>query len=67
LQDEFRTLWRRLRRTALFVTHDLREAMRVANRLAVVAHGHVCACLEPAEVGASRDPTVRALREASGL
>ena len=67
LQGEFRTLQQRLRRTALFVTHDLREALRVADRLAVVAEGRVRASLRPDEVASSDDATVRALREASGL
>ncbi len=67
LQREFRALQQRLRRTALFVTHDLHEAMRVADRLAVVVGGRVRASLLPAEVARSVDPFVRALREASGL
>jgi osmoprotectant transport system ATP-binding protein len=67
LQTEFRALQQRLRRTILFVTHDLREAVRVSDRLVVVAEGRVCAALAPGDVGASADPVVRALREASGL
>jgi osmoprotectant transport system ATP-binding protein len=67
LQTEFRALQQRLKRTALFVTHDLHEAMRVADRLAVVIDGRVRACLVPADVARSDDPFVRALREASGL
>jgi osmoprotectant transport system ATP-binding protein len=67
LQGEFRALQRRLRRTVLFVTHDLREAMRVADRLVVIVDGRVRAALAPADVGSSDEPFVRALREASGL
>ncbi len=67
LQGEFRSLQQRLRRTALFVTHDLREAMRVADRVAVVADGRVRTTLRPADVAGSDDEVVRALREASGL
>ncbi len=67
LQTEFRALQQRLHRTVLFVTHDLHEAMRVADRLAVVAEGRVRACLSPSEVTSSEDDFVRALREASGL
>ena len=67
LQREFRALQQRLQRTVLFVTHDLHEAMRVADRLAVIADGRVRACLTPAEVTSSTDGFVRALREASGL
>ncbi len=39
LQDEFRNLQRTLRPTVILVTHDLREACRLADRLAVVDHG----------------------------
>ena len=67
LGTEFRALQRQLGRTALFVTHDLREAVRVADRLAVIADGRVRACLTPAAVATCDDVVVRALREASGL
>ncbi|HXJ35933.1 MAG TPA: ATP-binding cassette domain-containing protein [Candidatus Eisenbacteria bacterium] len=67
LQGEFHALQRRLRKTALFVTHDLREATRVADRVAVVDRGRVVVCLGAAEVGASDLPVLRALKEASGL
>ena len=67
LGGEFRVLQRRLGRTALFVTHDLREALRVADRLAVVADGRVRVCLAPSEIESCDDAIVRALREASGL
>jgi osmoprotectant transport system ATP-binding protein len=67
LQGEFRALQQRLGRTALFVTHDLREAMHVGDRLVVVAGGRVRASLRPADVPSSDDDVVRALREASGL
>src|SRR3989441_328418 len=39
LQHEFRALQGRLRKTALFVTHDLREAARVADRVALLSGG----------------------------
>jgi osmoprotectant transport system ATP-binding protein len=39
LQDEFRRLQLRLGKTVVFVTHDIREACRVADRLALVDHG----------------------------
>jgi osmoprotectant transport system ATP-binding protein len=67
LQGEFRALRERLRATALFVTHDLREAVRVADRIAVVDRGRVAAVLAPGEVAQSAHPLVGALREASGL
>jgi osmoprotectant transport system ATP-binding protein len=39
LQDEFRGLQRRLGKTVIFVTHDIREACRIADRLAVMDRG----------------------------
>jgi osmoprotectant transport system ATP-binding protein len=41
LQDEFRRLQRELRKTVLFVTHDIDEAIRLADRLAVLGQGGV--------------------------
>jgi osmoprotectant transport system ATP-binding protein len=39
LQEEFRGLQRRLGKTVVLVTHDLREASRIADRLALIDHG----------------------------
>jgi osmoprotectant transport system ATP-binding protein len=39
LQDEFRGLQRRLGKTVIFVTHDIREACRVGDRLALMDRG----------------------------
>jgi osmoprotectant transport system ATP-binding protein len=50
LQDEFRRLRRRLEKTVIFVTHDLREACRVADRLVILDHGSVVQQGSPAEV-----------------
>jgi osmoprotectant transport system ATP-binding protein len=41
LQDEFRGLQRRLGTTVVFVTHDIREACRVGDRLALMDHGRL--------------------------
>ncbi len=41
IQDEFRTLQRDLGKTVILVTHDLREACRMADRLALVDHGRL--------------------------
>ena len=64
LQREFRALQARLGKTALFVTHDLREASRVADRIALLAEGRLVAIGAPAELGASADPEVRAFLDA---
>jgi osmoprotectant transport system ATP-binding protein len=41
LQDEFRRLQRRLGKTVVFVTHDVREACRIADRLALMDRGRL--------------------------
>ena len=60
LQREFRALQARLGKTAVFVTHDLHEAMRVGDRVALLAGGRLLAAGTPAELAASTDPAVRA-------
>src|SRR5262245_39298360 len=60
LQDGFRALQRQLRKTAIFVTHDLHEAARVADRWALLADGRLLAAGTPAELEASTDAAVRA-------
>jgi osmoprotectant transport system ATP-binding protein len=49
IQDEFRSLQRDLGKTVILVTHDLREACRMADRLALVAHGRLIQFGEPAD------------------
>ena len=41
LQDEFRALQRRLGKTVIVVTHDIREACRIADRLALMDRGRL--------------------------
>jgi len=61
LQREFRDLVRRLGKAALFVTHDLREALAVGDRVGVIDGGRLVA-LEPADrLLASDHPAARAL------
>jgi osmoprotectant transport system ATP-binding protein len=49
IQDEFRSLQKRLGKTVILVTHDLREACRLADRLALVDHGQVVQYGEPVD------------------
>ena len=44
----FLDLWQRERRTALFVTHDVDEALMLANRIVVLRGGAVCGDFRPA-------------------
>ena len=41
LRSEFRALTRRLEKTVVFVTHDVREAMTLADRIAVLKTGSI--------------------------
>lgn len=61
LQREFRALVRRLGKGALFVTHDLREALAIGDRVGVMDGGRLVA-LETAESLLAADhPAARAL------
>lgn len=41
LQDEFLMLSREMKKTTLFITHDLEEAMRMGNRIAIMKDGRI--------------------------
>ena len=43
LQDEFLRLHRRIRKTVVFVTHDIDEAIRMGDRIAILRQGGVLA------------------------
>ena len=61
LHAEFRKVQASLHRTVLIVSHDMSEAMALADRIAVLHEGRVIACDTPDRVRASDDPRVRAL------
>jgi osmoprotectant transport system ATP-binding protein len=65
LQAEFRTLQRRLGKTALFVTHDLREAARVADRIALLAEGRLVFSGTIGELRDAAHPEARLFVEAA--
>ncbi len=50
LQDELKRLHRQLGQTVLFVTHDIDEAVRLADRVAVMREGQVVQFASPLEV-----------------
>ena len=64
LQREFRALQARLRKTAIFVTHDLREAARVADRVALLAEGKLVVSGTLADLERSSHPEARAFLDA---
>ncbi len=41
LQDEFLKLSRKMKKTTIFITHDLDEAMRMGNRIAIMKDGRI--------------------------
>lgn len=60
LQQEFLALQQRLRKTVVFVTHDLREALRLASRIALMDAGRLVAVLTPQDFLRSNHPLVSA-------
>lgn len=66
LQREFLSLQRRLGKTVVFVTHDLREAMRLGSRIALMEAGKLVTILSPDEFLRSTDPWAAAYVKAFG-
>lgn len=50
LQDELLDLQDRLRRTIVFVSHDLDEAFKIGNRIAIMEGGRIVQCGTPQEI-----------------
>ena len=50
LQDQFVALCRGLKKTAVFITHDLDEAMRIGSRIAIMRDGRILQVGEPHEI-----------------
>lgn len=64
LEREFGALTRRLRKTVVLVTHDVREALRLADRIALLDDGRLRFLGTPDEFRATDDPVVGAYRVA---
>jgi osmoprotectant transport system ATP-binding protein len=67
LQREFRSLARRLEKTIVFVTHDLREALLLASEIVLLQSGRVVASAPPGEFLQLADPEVRSFAASLGL
>jgi osmoprotectant transport system ATP-binding protein len=67
LHGEFRRIQDRLRKTVLIVTHDMREAWELADRIGVLDSGRLIACDSPAALGKSTDPRVHDLLAGAGV
>ena len=66
LQREFLLLQQRLHKTVVFVTHDLREALRLGSRIALMEAGKLQTVLPPHEFIESSDPWASAYVRAFG-
>jgi|SRR5579872_626977 len=66
LQREFLSLQRRVNKTVVFVTHDLREALRLGSRIALMEAGKLVTVLSPHEFVKSDDPWASAYVRAFG-
>ena len=50
LQDELLEFQRRLKKTIIFVSHDLDEAFRIGNRIAIMEGGRIIQCGTPQDI-----------------
>jgi len=66
LQREFWSLQKKLGKTVLFVTHDLREAMLLGSRIALLEEGRLVSLSSQKEFLGSQDPLVKQYVEAFG-
>ncbi len=65
LQREFKRLAEQLGKTVLFVTHDVSEALRLADRIALFDGGNVVFLGSTKEFADSTEPSVVALRDSA--
>ena len=63
LQREFAALTERLKKTIVFVTHDIREAFVLASRIGLFKDGRLIELATPEEFAASSDPEAKAFNE----
>ena len=59
LQKQFLSIQKELKKTVVFVTHDVEEAIFLADRIAVMEKGRLAAIGEPLELEYSEDDFVR--------
>jgi osmoprotectant transport system ATP-binding protein len=63
LQHEFLRIQERLKKTMVFVTHDVREALLLASRIALLKDGKLILLGRPSELLDSSDPEARAFAQ----
>jgi len=61
IQREFRALKKRLGKTIVFVTHDLREGLMMGDRIALMAGGKLIALLTPGEFMRASHPEITSI------
>jgi osmoprotectant transport system ATP-binding protein len=66
LQREFLDLQKRLQKTVVFVTHDLREALLLGTRIALMEAGRLVSVQTPEGFLASTEPLATAYKDAFG-
>lgn len=64
LQKDFRQLQQKLRKTVVFVTHDIGEALLVGDHIALMENGKLRGVYTPSEFLISADPYVKGYLEA---
>ena len=64
LQDEIKSLQKRLNKTIIFVTHDMNEAIKLADRIVFMYEGKILQCASPEEM--LRSPADNVIREFMG-
>jgi osmoprotectant transport system ATP-binding protein len=64
LRGEFRRIQSKLRKTVLLVTHDMAEAMALADRIGVLDAGQLIWSGPAGGIAECQDPRVRALIDA---
>ena len=67
LQREFKELSRALKKTVIFVTHDVREALMLGTRIALMKAGQIILLATPEEFLQSTDPYAHRYIETIGL
>jgi osmoprotectant transport system ATP-binding protein len=58
MQREFKSLQKRLNKTVVFVTHDVREAIFLGTRIAVLDSGRLLGAFSPAQFLETKDPVI---------
>ncbi|HEX5411309.1 MAG TPA: ATP-binding cassette domain-containing protein [Terriglobia bacterium] len=67
IQKEFLALQQRLRKTIVFVTHDIHEALTLGTRIALLEAGKLAGTYSPTDFLHSDDPTAKAYLSVLGV